>query len=134
MILISVYIKILAKHENFYRLSYIKLELNMKIMEKKVKSISQELLLAFLTAKGTDIECPLEEVEDFIVNDDSGYSDTNFCNTEALDNWLHSWSNYDVIQDDEDEECHTYTIANAAGTITITTGHSLWEYKKEMGY
>lgn len=108
-------------------------------MEKKVKSISQELLVAFLTAKGTDKECPLEEVEEFIVNDDSGYSDTNFTNPNDLDNWLHSWSNYDVIKDDEDgydeyEEVHTYTIANAAGTITITTGHSLWEYKEEMGY
>lgn len=108
-------------------------------MEKKVQSISQELLLAFLTAKGTDDECSLSEAEDMIVNDDSGYFDTNFCSVENLDIWLHSWSNYDAIKDEEDgydeyEETHTYTIANSAGTITITTGKSLWEYKEEMGY
>lgn len=108
-------------------------------MEKKIKSISQKLLLAFLTARGTDNECELNEVEEFIVNDDSGYFDTNFCNRRDLDNWLHSWSNYDVIKDEEDgydeyEETHTYTIANAEGTITITTSKSLWEYKEEMGY
>lgn len=111
----------------------------MKIMEKKVKSISQELLLAFIIAKGTEEECSLEEVEEFIVNDDSGYSDTNFTNSEDLDNWLHLYNNYDVIKDEEDgydeyEETHTYTIANVAGTITITTSKSLWEYKEEMGY
>lgn len=108
-------------------------------MEKKVKSISQKLLLAFLIAKGTDQECSLSDTEEMIVNDDSGYFDTNFCSAESLDAWLHSWSNYDVIQDDENgydeyEECHTYTIANPEGTITITTGKSLWEYKEEMGY
>lgn len=97
------------------------------------------MLIAFLTAKGTYKECSLSDAEEMIVNDDSGYFDTNFCSVESLDNWLHSWSNYDVIQDDEDgydeyEECHTYTFANAEGTITITTGKSLWEYKEEMGY
>lgn len=100
----------------------------------EMKNVKQNLLIAFLTAKGTEFETPLEEIEDFIVNDDSGFCDTNFFSVEDLDQWLHSWENFTVFKEEETEDGYSYRIANFAGTIEFITNKSIDEYKEEMGY